>query len=82
MAYKERSFIEWVLICFIKDLSNLTQKMAKFTFQIDEYTDGIRLVDSYEITIDAADRATAIQDIKKAYPMKKGYECTLKNCVW
>jgi hypothetical protein len=56
--------------------------MAKFTFQIDEYTDGIRLVDSYEITVDAADRATAIQDIKKAYPMQKGYECTLKDCVW
>lgn len=56
--------------------------MAKFTFQIDEYTDGIRLVDSYEITIDAADKATAIQDINKAYPMKKGYECTLKDCVW
>lgn len=56
--------------------------MAKFTFQINEYTDGIRLVDSYEITIDAADRATAIQDIKKAYSMQKGYECTLKDCVW
>ena len=67
---------------FYKRSLKFDQKMAKFTFQIDEYTDGIRLVDSYEITIDAADRATAIQDIKKAYPMQKGYECTLKDCVW
>lgn len=67
----------------LKKISQIWPKrMAKYTFQINEYTDGIRLVDSYEITINATDRATAIQDIKKAYPMEKGYECTLKDCVW
>lgn len=53
--------------------------MAKFTFQINEFMDEFRLIDSWETTIDSENVFTACEDIKKAYPSNKGYECILIN---
>jgi hypothetical protein len=57
--------------------------MAKYTFQINEFIDEFRLIDSWQETINSPDVFTALDDIKKAYPQNKGYECQLiKNELW
>ena len=71
--------MRWVVIHFIKDLFLNRLKMAKFTFQINEFMDEFRLIDSWETTIDSENVFTACEDIKKAYPSNKGYECILIN---
>lgn len=53
--------------------------MAKYTFQINEFMDEFRLIDSWTETINSPDVFTAINDIKKAYPQNRGYECQLIN---
>lgn len=53
--------------------------MAKYTFQINEYMDEVRLIDSWQETIDSENVFTAIEDIKRAYPLNKGYDCFLIN---
>lgn len=51
--------------------------MAKYTFQINEFIDEFRLIDSWQETIDSPDVFTALDDIRKAYPNNRGYECYL-----
>lgn len=53
--------------------------MPKYTFQVNEYMDELRLIDSWVETIDASDVFKAVEDMKKAYPSNKGYDCFLIN---
>lgn len=51
--------------------------MPKFIFQINEYMDEFRLIDTWKETIDSPNVFEAIEDIKRAYPQNRGYECHL-----
>lgn len=51
--------------------------MAKYTFQINEFMDEFRLIDSWQETVNSPDVFTALDDIRKAYPSNRGYECYL-----
>lgn len=61
----------------IKDLFLNRLIMPKFTFQINEYMDEFRLTDTWKETIDSPNVFEAIEDIKRAYPQNRGYECHL-----
>ena len=82
-TFNKRSFYKWSTYHSQKDLFLNRIKMAKYTFQINEFMDEFRLIDSWQETINSPDVFTALDDIKRAYPQNKGYECQLiKNELW